>query len=84
MNSDTTDAIPTLLPVDRPRHRARGISRQRFAPPLPFTGTVDPLAAVSALVALIARYARAEDVTVFLTTRALAALDAPAETSGSE
>ena len=76
MSTDTTEAIPTLLPVDRPRHHARQSSRQRFAPRLPFTGTVDPLAAVSALVALIARYARVEDVTVFLTTRALAALDA--------
>jgi amino acid adenylation domain-containing protein len=80
--STVAEATPTLLPVDRPRHRVREASRERFALPLP--DSADPLAAVSALIALIARYARAEDVTVFLTTRALAALDAPADTRGWE
>ena len=84
MNTDTTEVIPTLLPADRPRDRAREISRERLASQLPVTAAADAIASVSALVALIARYARVEDVTVFLTTRALAALDAPAETSGWE
>ena len=76
--ADAGEATETLLTADHPRGGVHVSARERFTSHHALQRPIDPGAAISALVALISRYAREESVTVVITARGLAALEAPA------
>ena len=73
MSAEGTESLLTLLTADHPRGHSR--TRNRTASTLTLPIPVEPGAAIGVLLALIARYARAENVTVYFTARAMHAFD---------